>query len=925
MDLIVSSEAESANIVPVTQENHSVLCPVCFDDVSITSEEYIISCHDTSHPGFHRECLCHYIQSKVSEGFPGACPSINCPCEHVDKKRKILRFPTWNKIVPTELSQKFRANAESLLAFLCSNCHVLRTISVPYVEEEVIKSKETLRDKMGNIPKYEAFLIDLDQYSLGEMNVLELYDKISSLYFQEFQTGEDKDVWVIFKLILQIIEDPERRANLHLRHLKIRPRMWTPCCTKEHCFRCRTKDFHTGKTCEQNTKALDSTIVPCPSCGLYLTKGDGCNSVTCVCGKKFSWNEEKETNERTAAFLASFPENTSYRCAEVLCETITGNETNALAWRLRHAVMVNQAILRHWLSLYPHCPHQAVALLDASRLSQGRQIAVEVWESKYNAEVKKCRNAIEKSKEALFLSLYPTQLDRFYGAKRLLAAQAFSSRDELENQIRLGAKAWASRNSIYYDSKMSSWRRDSAFQFLRIFGNLPVTSTIPGRFNLPHADHWNLEISNSSLSFTNNGRTVKRPGSVSSYPAAFANVPASRSSICVEIDAAFSGPNWLTFGLARRGMENSGSDGVGLTSETWGICDERDSPSEAVIASCGSRIGRCRKFRRGDIVRGVVDLAAGWFEVTIGTNCFTHRFEIPIGSCDDYYFAMTFANNHQATIIPDCNQINPLEASVATAAATATASAAAVEEEVKVKAPAPPIHHLNTDQSEMYFNMKHMISEICKSNDYAAYDYEFLITHSSKWEERIYRAMNLSSTASASTSAAASNIFDDNDRNSAMNNAYDRMKIYIDHITKDGRSADSSPSSPSAQDLAQYGAPSWEDLLGAACWSRLHQERLERERQTILSEEFIIEHQDSASFMAAVLLSPSMIESASREAVARAKAYMKLNPEEMQSWYEYNAIMIHDVGESLIPGLEAVPKECRCLPRHVKICPQAGK
>lgn len=911
MSEIVSSEAQSANPVPASEEDHNAFCLICFDDISIHDERYITACNDITHPGFHRECLCLYIQSKVSEGFPGACPSMNCPCEHVDKKRRILKFPVWNKLVSTQISQKFKANAESLLAFLCSNCHVLRTIAVPYVEEECIKSKDLIREKLGDIPTTEAFLLDVNQYNDGEITVHELYEKISTVYFQEFQTGEDKDVWNTFKLILSIIEDPERRANLHLRHLKIRPRMWTPCCTKEHCFRCRTKDFHTGKTCEQNTKALDSTIVPCPSCGLFLTKGDGCNSVTCVCGKKFSWNEEKETNERTAAFLNAFPDDTSYHCAEVLCETITGNETNALAWRSRHSVLVNQAILRHWKAMYPYCPHQAVALLDTSRLSQGRQIAVEVWESKYNSEVKKCRAAIEKSKESLFLSLYPTQLDRFYGAKRLLASQGFSSRDELENQIRMGAKAWASRNSVYYDSKMSNWRRDSAFQFMRIFGNMPVTSTIPGRFNLPHADRWNLEASNTSLAFSNNGRTVKRPGSVSSYPAAFANVPASRSSICVEIDAAFSGPNWLTFGLARRGMENSGSDGVGLTQETWGICDERDSPSEAVIASCGSRIGRCRKFRRGDIVRGVVDLAAGWFEVTIGTNSFTHRFEIPVGSCDDYYFAMTFANNHQVTIIPDCNMFNQIEAPQAT-----TASVNEGVEKIQ------QIYHLNTDQSEMYFNMKHMITEICKNNDFSAFDFEFLVMHSSKWEERTIRKMEFSSHR-ASTSAPVTEL-GDSDRNSVVNKGYDRMKVYIDMITKDGRSGDTTIVDSQGQDLTQ-NAPTWEDLLGAACWSRLHQERLERERQTILSEEFIIEHQDSASFMAAVLLSPSMIESASREAVARAKAYMKLNPEEMQSWYEYNAIMVQDVGESLIPGLESVARDCRCLPRHIKTCPQVGK
>lgn len=33
-------------------------------------------------------------------------------------------------------------------------------------------------------------------------------------------------------------------------------------------------------------------MVPCPQCGLQLTKGDGCSSVNCVCGKSFDWNVE---------------------------------------------------------------------------------------------------------------------------------------------------------------------------------------------------------------------------------------------------------------------------------------------------------------------------------------------------------------------------------------------------------------------------------------------------------------------------------------------------------------------------------------------------------------------------------------------------------------------------------------------------------
>jgi hypothetical protein len=45
--------------------------------------------------------------------------------------------------------------------------------------------------------------------------------------------------------------DPERRAVLHLRYLHVRPEVWSKCCKRRHCFRCRIKDFHDGYTCNE--------------------------------------------------------------------------------------------------------------------------------------------------------------------------------------------------------------------------------------------------------------------------------------------------------------------------------------------------------------------------------------------------------------------------------------------------------------------------------------------------------------------------------------------------------------------------------------------------------------------------------------------------------------------------------------------------
>jgi hypothetical protein len=39
-------------------------------------------------------------------------------------------------------------------------------------------------------------------------------------------------------------------------------------------------------------------VLPCPQCGLQLTKGDGCSNVNCVCGKNFGWNDELSKFQR---------------------------------------------------------------------------------------------------------------------------------------------------------------------------------------------------------------------------------------------------------------------------------------------------------------------------------------------------------------------------------------------------------------------------------------------------------------------------------------------------------------------------------------------------------------------------------------------------------------------------------------------------
>ena len=78
------------------------------------------------------------------------------------------------------------------------------------------------------------------------------------------------------------------------------------------------QDFHDRKSCDENTSSLDQTIISCPSCCIAIAKGDGCNTVFCVCGKQFSWEAEKESLQRSSAFVALYSSDTSEASAQVI-------------------------------------------------------------------------------------------------------------------------------------------------------------------------------------------------------------------------------------------------------------------------------------------------------------------------------------------------------------------------------------------------------------------------------------------------------------------------------------------------------------------------------------------------------------------------------------------------------------------------------
>lgn len=165
---------------------------------------------------------------------------------------------------------------------------------------------------------------------------------------------------------------------------------------------------------------------------------------------------------------------------------------------------------------------------------------------------------------------------------------------------------------------------------------------------------WDKNFSNRQLQFTNDDRTLERPGSVSCYPAGFVLLPFDLCEFNITIDKAALTSNWLTFGITKVGMGNSSSDGFGKTQNSWGIRDDRGNSSlMPIISASGNDCGKMnRKLRAGDLLSMKVDVNNGIADLFVNRNEFSHRFTILAGKAADYWFGMTFANDHRVTILP---------------------------------------------------------------------------------------------------------------------------------------------------------------------------------------------------------------------------------------------------------------------------------
>jgi hypothetical protein len=278
-------------------------------------------------------CFNQYLETKFATAYEGSCPSLTCPfCTSTSDLKCLISEEIFVKSSGA-LYHKYSSLASSLLSIQCSSCHTRKTVFISTPDDAATgAASATLRSTIQN---YDQFQMVLKSYDQGIVPIRTFFDQITAIYCPSLLSERnDRSAFAIMKNILLLIKNSERRANLHLRYIQFRPRVWSPCCDTAMCFKCKTKSFHEDQTCEEVTSTLSNDMLPCGQCGVSLVKGDGCDSIVCVCGHRFAWSEEFKRVKLSSEFSQLYPKDTAIACVTIMSSNEFNGELKekALSW-----------------------------------------------------------------------------------------------------------------------------------------------------------------------------------------------------------------------------------------------------------------------------------------------------------------------------------------------------------------------------------------------------------------------------------------------------------------------------------------------------------------------------------------------------------------------------------------------------------------
>jgi len=286
-------------------------CCVCFDEKPATDTVHVAIC--TGSPAectffFCSTCLEGHFQSQLggSSGMP-ALPPVRCPAPSCNR-----RVPTesWTKFVPVSAMQSYQRSAADILNFRCRNCDNTGTLFLTGQEGDELASDET--EILTGVDK--CAYMEIISGRIGEGRFLELREKMLSfeagaceadamvdalaLAFDKGAdeiAGDKSDQEVT--QFLMLLGDVERRCVLQLACLRRNPKIITPCCGDQYCWKCKIGSHHTGRTCEEVQRdQYDQEVQFCPGCNVATLRTEGCQEIVCVCGEIWTWEGDDDSD-----------------------------------------------------------------------------------------------------------------------------------------------------------------------------------------------------------------------------------------------------------------------------------------------------------------------------------------------------------------------------------------------------------------------------------------------------------------------------------------------------------------------------------------------------------------------------------------------------------------------------------------------------
>eukprot|EP00746_Dinoflagellata_sp_MGD_P165018 gnl/MRDRNA2_/MRDRNA2_94048_c0_seq1.p1 gnl/MRDRNA2_/MRDRNA2_94048_c0~~gnl/MRDRNA2_/MRDRNA2_94048_c0_seq1.p1 ORF type:complete len:472 (-),score=96.31 gnl/MRDRNA2_/MRDRNA2_94048_c0_seq1:231-1646(-) len=235
-------------------------------------------------------CLQRYFTDTV-ESTRYTVRSMRCPSPLC---RRRIPMEKWMPYVQPEHRALYIQGAQDLLNLRCADCDTTGTLLTDAVSSEERTAKlKVLYSKakgLGGVETIDALKRKWARYADGIGNADEVLDALLSMMQMGISDLVVKQPDVL-NSILELIPDVERRCTLHLECLRRCPKIVTPCCHSDFCWKCKISGHHEGLTCEEVQRAeIEVECQFCPGCGVATQKTEGCDHIVCLCGMDWTWD-----------------------------------------------------------------------------------------------------------------------------------------------------------------------------------------------------------------------------------------------------------------------------------------------------------------------------------------------------------------------------------------------------------------------------------------------------------------------------------------------------------------------------------------------------------------------------------------------------------------------------------------------------------